>query len=336
MAGVTPNSTTAGLAAKVPKEGGSDPVINSAHPDSTSAELAKQVSMERNAGVPGSFPETPSHEPENFSVNPIPASSGTGNPVHLKPGEKVPDASTTNEHSIASTVRTDKAAYDADASAPLPGNKETDDLALPTESKNFIPESGLPMGEQKEGSDPGYTIHSVGPASTTAALAANVPKESRKNQTDDTAPAKEVPGVVKNSMAESHQAPEASSNSEAVEDKQDMEEEIRQKVGVNQSSGTPGPTVTAATTETAPRGTERQPDSAQLSPRSTTPTQPTVTTGIADATAPSVSQPTNEAAKPSEPSSQGAGADAGAGTSGQTDTKKKRRSFFSKLKEKLK
>lgn len=330
MSGVTPNSTTADLAAKVPKEGGSNPVINSAHPDSTSAELAKQASMERSAGVPGSFPETPSHEPENFSVNPIPASSGTGNPVHLKPGEKVPDASTANENSIASTVRTDKAAYDADASAPRPGNKDTDDLALPTESKNFIPESGLPMGEQNEGSDPGYTIHSVGPASTTAALAANVPKESEKSQTDGAEPVKEVPGVVKDSMAEAHHAPEASANYEAVEDKQDMEEEIRQKIAVNQSSGTTGPTVTAATTETAPRGTERQPDSAQLSPRSTSPTQPTVTTGIADATAPSVSQPTNEAAKPSEPSSQSAG------TSGQTDTKKKRRSFFSKLKEKLK
>lgn len=81
MSGVTPTSTTATLAKDVPKEaaGSSD--------------------------LPGTFPETPASEPAAFSVNPIPASEGAGNPIKLAPGEKVPDPSTFNKNTITSTVK---------------------------------------------------------------------------------------------------------------------------------------------------------------------------------------------------------------------------------------
>ncbi|KFY33620.1 hypothetical protein V495_08284, partial [Pseudogymnoascus sp. VKM F-4514 (FW-929)] len=62
MSGVTPNSTTAALAKDVPKENGTS------------------------SALPGAFPETPATEPDSFSVNPIPASEGAGNPVTLAPG----------------------------------------------------------------------------------------------------------------------------------------------------------------------------------------------------------------------------------------------------------
>ncbi|RMJ23889.1 hypothetical protein PHISP_05228 [Aspergillus sp. HF37] len=300
MSGVTPGSTTAALAAQVPKEGG-DPTISSAAPDSTSAELTKQSLQERSGNVPGSFPQTPLGDSEEFSVNPIPASSGIGNPTQLRPGDKVPDPSAVNENTVGSTVRTDKDAYEADASAHLQGGSKPQrdiDLTLPTESKNLIPESSLPMGESNQ-PDPGYTINSVGPASTTAALAAGVPKESEKQQTNGEDPVGEVPGRVKDSMAEAHEPPEAAASHEVVGEKADLEKELQGKVNANEYGGAPPPTMTAATTETAPRPTG-QPDSAQLSPRSSTPTQPqpTVTTGVGEAKAPPVSEPRNNQAPP--------------------------------------
>lgn len=338
MAGVTPNSTTAALAAQVPKEGGGpDGIISSAAPDSTSAELTKQSLNEQDRNLPGSFPQTSQKDPEEFSVNPIPASSGFGNPIQLKPGQAVTDHSAVNENTVGSTVRTDKAAYDADASTHIPsgrtalGQKDADDLRLPTESKNFIPESGLPMGDSNQGNlDPGYTIHSVGPPSTTAALAAGVPYENYKRESvtqeskDESTrrPVGEVPSVVRKSMAEAHEEPEAAAVHHAVGEKKDMESELQHKVRVNQSSGEPAPTVTAATTEIAPHPTGK-PDSSQVSPRSTSPAQPIVTTGVADAKAPTESGPGTDRAPtgptvttgPTPPRVVGTSAVAGAGTS---------------------
>ena len=355
MAGVTPDSTTAALAAQVPKEGSTDGIISSAAPDSTSAELAKQAVQERGGNVPGSFPQTPQNDTEEFSVNPIPASSGHGNPVQLRPGEKVPDPSAVNENTVGSTVRTDKAAYDADASAQFPaqtnlsgqGDGAANDLTLPTETKNLIPESSLPMGDSNQANpDPGYTIHSVGPPSTTAALAAGVPLESNKqpsHQDSTTQAVDEVPGVVRKSIAEAHEDPEAAGVHRTVEEKKDVENELQQKVQVNESGGEPAPTATAATSGLAPHLTGK-PDSTQVSPRSTSPVQPTVTTGVAQAQAPTESGPgavgtsTNGGAGTAASTQKSA---AGSTTTdGDSSKKDKRRSrtsdFFHKLKEKFK
>lgn len=84
MSNITPESTTAELAAKVPKDG----------PDSSST-------------FPGSFPETPANELPSFSVNPLPATAGAGNPVNLQAGEKVPDSSSLTPNTILSTIRDD-------------------------------------------------------------------------------------------------------------------------------------------------------------------------------------------------------------------------------------
>ncbi|MCJ1464891.1 hypothetical protein MMC07_003506 [Pseudocyphellaria aurata] len=120
---VTPQSTTAKLAGNVPKESSRDQasdsdlgITSNVTPQSTTAKLAGNVSKESSrdqasnpgsAGLPGSFPETPAQEPSSFSVDPIPATSGIGNPIHLRPGEKVPDPSTFTSNTISSTVRDD-------------------------------------------------------------------------------------------------------------------------------------------------------------------------------------------------------------------------------------
>lgn len=204
MAGVVPESTTAQLAGDVPKE-------------TTSS------------SVPGGFPETPASEVKEVSVNPLPATNGIGNPVKLAPGEPVPPPSTLHDNTIESTVRTDKAGYEADASNPVFTSKEQaqpDSLAVPpVTGAGIIPESSLPMNPPQT-SEPGVTIQSAHPTSTTAALAAQVPLESERNAQA----ADEVPEVVKESLAEAHQSPEAAANPEAVEEKAQVENELQHKL----------------------------------------------------------------------------------------------------------
>lgn len=361
MSGVTPESTTAALAAEVPKE-------------------------QPNGNLPGTFPETPGQESEQtLSVNPIPASGGYGNPIKLNPGEEVPHPSTIHGNTVDSTVKLDKESYEKSDSLPLGSAGTQHDtagpsaFAIPPVSKNIIPESSLPMGgpaqqaaaadqEQNQAggpaqlaamADPGYTIQSAAPTSTTAALAAQVPLEKNK-QTNGTEPVGDVPQVVKDSLAEANLGPEAAANKEAVDEKKQTENELHQKVGVDESAGAPAPTVSAATQATAP-GLTVPPiaDSADVSPCSTPPpgssrpapvptseptpatdTQnagPTVTTGVA-AAAPTAEVSTPKPAESSNTS--GAAARTGTGTGNQSprDEKKKKRlsGFFSKIKEKLK
>jgi hypothetical protein len=255
MSSAAPTATTAALAGQVPKE--------------VSKDVAKDL--------PGSFPETPAAEPSSFSVNPIPATdgpgnpihlapgekvpdpstltsntitstvnkgepdaepeafgvkpipatAGTGNPVHLAPGEKVPDPSTISGNSITSAVTTDKESYENGPSAAIlptntseKGAAETGMFGVPPVTKNMIPESSLPMGSGSASeADPGVTIQSSSPQSTTAALAGQVPLEP-----------KGVPSVVTESQKEAHVDPEASASSEAVKEKSAVEEELKKKV----------------------------------------------------------------------------------------------------------
>ncbi|KAJ5601786.1 hypothetical protein N7510_011320 [Penicillium lagena] len=359
MSGVTPDSTTAALAAAVPKE-------------------------EPNGSLPGTFPDTPGQESEQMlSVNPIPASAGIGNPVKLNPGEKVPDPALTHGNTVQSTVKLDKESYEKGDSVPLASagsqNHATDTagssaFAVPPVSKNTIPESSLPMGggpaqraATTDAADPGYTIQSAAPTSTTAALAANVPLEKTTN--GDPAPASEVPQIVKDSLAEAHKDPEAAANKHAVEEKKDVERELHKKVSVEESAGTPAPTVSATTQPTAPglaAVAAMGVDSTDVSPNTTpppgraaaaptsapgvdtkapvsgvgqeqiqAPSGPTVTTGVASA-------PTTETTTPKKtqaPAQQSATTEdtAAVSTDAKEEKKKKRLSgFFSKIKEKLK
>lgn len=141
ISGVSADSTTAKLAGDVPKESSRgtqsvDAMISGVSADSTTAKLAGKVPKESLKGtqdvdpassdLPGTFPETPANEASEFSVKPIPATSGSGNPVNLQPGEKVPDPSTITSNTVSSTVKDDPSLSKADGSekafgvAPLP------------------------------------------------------------------------------------------------------------------------------------------------------------------------------------------------------------------------
>ncbi|KGO77845.1 Immunoglobulin E-set [Penicillium italicum] len=325
------------------------PTMSGVTPDSTTAALAANVPKELNGDLPGSFPETPGQESEQtFSVDPIPASEGFDNPVSLNPGDKVPHHSTLHNNTVDSTVTLDKESYEKGQTLPFnTGNQNTDtnsgDLpyTLPPITNDMIPESSLPLGgpaqraasseaepiytggpaQQAAMADPGYHIQSAGPNSTTAALAAGVPLESKGKETNGDKPVDEVPQVVKDSLAEAHQDPEAAANQAAVDEKHAIEEELHKKIPVEESAGAPAPTVTAATQAVAPHLTVASGvDSTDVSPLSTPPldrsfaaatpssapknaesTGPTVTTGPETTSTVETSTPETTAPTTAEP-----------------------------------
>lgn len=326
------------------------PTMSGVTPDSTTAALAANVPKEPNGDLPGSFPETPGQESEQaFSVDPIPASGGYGNPVSLNPGDEVPHHSTIHNNTVDSAVTLDKESYEKGQTLPTgAGNTNPGDLpyTLPPITNNMIPESSLPIGgpaqraaanesepiyiggpaQQAALADPGYHIQSAGPDSTTAALAAGVPLESKGKQTNGDKPVEEVPQVVKDSLAEAHKDPEAAANQEAVDEKHAIEEELHKKIPVEESAGAPAPTATAATQAVAPRlAVASGVDSADVSPLSTPPLDrsfaaaapssalknaessgPTVTTGPETTSTVETSTPETTAPTTAQPTSPGA------------------------------
>ncbi|KAI4867390.1 carbohydrate-binding module family 48 protein [Hypoxylon rubiginosum] len=94
-------------------------MINSVTPDSTTAALAAAVPLEekKDSELPGTFPETPAAEGGDFSVNPLPATDGALNPITLAPGEKIPESLA--GQSTTGNVKLDPESYEK--SDTLPG-----------------------------------------------------------------------------------------------------------------------------------------------------------------------------------------------------------------------
>lgn len=198
-------------------------IMSNVTADSTTAKLAKDVPLEKDNKdqLPGSFPETPAANELNnpIGISPLPASAGALNPITLAPGEPVPKDLKTAD--LNSNVKLDPESYEkADA---LPG-VDTSALNIPAVGGVMIPESSLPMGNGNA------NINSVGANSTTAALAAEVPKEPK------------VPEVVKESQEKAGVDPEASGVAAEVEEKKQVEDELKEKVpeAPSTSEGTGG------------------------------------------------------------------------------------------------
>jgi hypothetical protein len=243
-------------------------VISSAGPNATTVAMAGSVPKEESKpDVPGAFVETPGNENQTFSVNPIPATAGLGNPVKLAPGEKVPDPSTLTSNTVAGTAKTDLQSYenaDAGAASQVTGG---DMMSVPPVTKGMIPESSLPMGSGPAGDvNVGPFISSVGAQSTTAALAGAVPLEKPKGGdvqpfssigADSTTaalagavplePKDGVPEVVSESQAAAHVGPEASANAEAVAEKKEVEDELMKKVPEEPATAESGAAAAKAT-----------------------------------------------------------------------------------------
>jgi hypothetical protein len=268
LSSAAPQSTTAFLAGAVPKESqksaaekskaeesipgafpmtppaetpGSEPQMFSINPLPATEGLGNPIRLTPGEPVPNpsSFTSNTIHstvkddkepEEEKVSVAPIPATAGAGNPIHLAPGEKVPDASTFTTNTIQSTVNTDAASYEkSDALPPQLGPVVTPEserdakggmFSLPSLAGSLIPESSLPKDtDVKSERDPGFTIQSAAPSSSTAALAGQVPIEHRG-----------VPQAVTESQQKAHFAPEAAANPEAVQEKSAVEQELKAMV----------------------------------------------------------------------------------------------------------
>lgn len=224
-------------------------LFSSAAPLATTAALAGAVPLASEKAaeksvLPGSFPETPAGEPSAFNVAPIPATEGAGNPIHLEPGEKVPDPSSLTKNTISSTVGSDEPSEFAVVPIPAtegpgnpihlePGEKVPDPSTL---TKNTI-QSTVASDEP--------AAFSVAPIPATAGAGnpihlepgEKVPDPStftsntiHSTVTEDKSLASHVPEVVTESQEAANVSPEASANLEAVEDKKGVEEELKAKV----------------------------------------------------------------------------------------------------------
>ncbi|KAF6817595.1 hypothetical protein CSOJ01_02305 [Colletotrichum sojae] len=251
--------------------------MNTVTPESTTAALAKDVPLEKKeddlpkatpSDIPGGFPATPANELEKtFGVDPIPAQDVTAEPIKVEAGEPLPPsvkAGDINEH-----VKLDKEGYEDSSALPGLSKEET---TLPPVTANTIPESSLPIASAAD-----VTINSAAPTSTTAALAAEVPVESKKA---------EVPEVVKESQEKAHAEPEASANPEAVQEKAVVEDELLEKV----------PTAPSTSEGTAGFGTQKSENAGTIAATAATAGGIAVAAAVAakdaivEATAPAVNQ----------------------------------------------
>ena len=267
MSGVTPQSTTAGLAAGVAKES------------------EKAQGKTGSSDLPGSFPETPAAESSEFSVKPIPATSGIGNPVDLAPGEKVPDPSTLTSNTISSTVHDDsslpKATQGSEQSfgvAPIPatsgignpvqlkpGEKVPDpssftnntiNTAVRLDKESYENGSAAPqlpnvVTPQQEREGRGFGMFGLPDISKNMIPESSLPIGGNTAMEKDLSPMIQsagpqtstaqlagqvpleshgVPDIVRESRKEAGFAPEANQNEEAVMEKSMAEKELESKV----------------------------------------------------------------------------------------------------------
>ena len=222
----------------------------------------------------GAYAHEKRSEADSFGVNPIPASSGIGNPISVPAGEKLPEQGSFNPNTVQSTVTTSKEGYEKDASASLTapaaiagaagaGAAKGSAFSVPEKSKNMIPESSLPMGgDAKDTTDAGPFISSAAPKSSSYNMASTAPLEPKRQGMvvdEDEAPsatlsgpAPTVPEFVKESLSEAHQSPEAAGSAEAVDEKALMENELLKKVKSTDATGESAPSITAAGASSAP------------------------------------------------------------------------------------
>ena len=152
-----------------------------------------------------------------------------------------------------------------------------------------------------------------------------------KSSSQPAEPAKDTPEVVKESIAESGQAPEAAGNEQAVLEKKAVEKELLSEVKPETSTGEPAPKTEALNTPKAPEPIESRDVSPGTVPgaHSQNQTVPTVTSGVASGSTAPVTPAKDAPATPAKSTPASSKVDTPA------DKKSKRRSFFGKIKDKL-
>ncbi|KAK4962076.1 hypothetical protein LTR10_002573 [Elasticomyces elasticus] len=164
-------------------------------PDVDSKDLGSNVKLDEDSYNNSDANPAPAEDSKAFSVNPLPATGGIGNPISLAPGEKVPDHSTITGNTTESNVHLDEASYNnSSSSAPIlpPVTSSNSDFGskdifagLGPQTSNMIPESSMGMGKDapsalSDADVPTPQVSSVGPLSSTAQLAGAQPLEPRQ------------------------------------------------------------------------------------------------------------------------------------------------------------
>ncbi|KAK3109451.1 hypothetical protein LTR53_017283, partial [Teratosphaeriaceae sp. CCFEE 6253] len=207
--------------------------------DISSRDIVSNVKLDEASYNKSDAGPIPADKEQTYSVNPLPAAGGIGNPIHLEPGEKVPDPSTYTSNTTTSNVKLDEASYNAsDSGAPfLPPALSPDSEkeawgekaifgGLGPQTSNMIPESSMGMGKEAPGpisdSDMTPNVSSVGPQSSTAQMAGMQPLESQASR--------EPPAIVTESQKEANFEPEAAASPRALQEKDELESELQSKV----------------------------------------------------------------------------------------------------------
>ncbi|PMD44274.1 carbohydrate-binding module family 48 protein [Hyaloscypha variabilis F] len=156
------------------------------------------------------------------------------------------------------------------------------------------------------------------------------------NSVNALSPAKDTPEVVKESIAESGQSPEAAANEEAVLEKKAVEKELLSEIKPETATGESAPAISSAGTSgglNPPASPSKPIESRDVSPG----TVPGARTAVAAGTTPEK----DTATSPSTPSKATPGSSkptespASVSTADKAEKKKKRTSFFGKLKAKF-
>ncbi|KAJ5051563.1 uncharacterized protein L3040_001339 [Drepanopeziza brunnea f. sp. 'multigermtubi'] len=333
------------------------PTIQSVGPSSTTAELAAAVPLE-SAKVPEIVKESQEKAHVEPEASAIPEEVKEKSAVEKELLKDVPVAPSTSEGTAGKgTDKSEKSVTAGEAAAAIGG------AALAIGGAATVYASGAASNL---------------PDSVTSKLPESVQKSIASiNAKADTTPqtlAQDTPEIVKESIAESGQAPEAAANEEAVLEKKAVEKELLSEVKPETSTGDSAPKIASSEPKgalAAPAGAPAAAVSRDVSP-GTVPgshsaanqTAPVVTTGIASATtdevsaasapvsaakdataqpvsapAKDVSTPTKETEAPSTPSKDTPGGSKAADSPGSVSTaekkKKNRLSFFGKIKAKL-
>lgn len=282
------------------------PTIQSSGPTSTTAMLAAEVPLESSK-----VPEVVKESQEEAGVS----SEASGVPAEVEEKSEV-------EKELLAEVPV------APATSEGTGGKGTDK----SENRITAGEAAAAVGAASVAVG-GATIAYVSSAANTATskLPASI-QESISSMNAESAgksTAKDTPEIVKESIAESGQAPEAAGNEEAVLEKKAVEKELLAEIKPETSTGESAPKITGLS---APAKAEKPVDSRDVSPGtipgSHSQTAPVVTSGVASAT----TTPTTPAKTSTPSGSKVAESPAGSST---TDKKKKRTSIFGKLKAKF-
>jgi hypothetical protein len=283
------------------------PTIQSVGAQSTTAALAGAVPLESSK-----VPEVVKESQEEAGVEPeasaIPAEVKEKSAVEKELLSEVPTAPTTSEGigGKDTAVKSEKGVTANEAAAAIGGAAAS---KLPTSVTSKLPESVQ------------NPISSINNSSTSKTTAVDTPE------------------VVKESITESGQSPEAAANEEAVLEKKAVEKELLKEIKPETSTGESAPKISEGLS--APKTPTKPIESREVSPgtipgsHTQNQTVPTVTSGVASTTAPTTTTAPATPAKSTTTPGSSKTADSPA-SSAAADKKKKRASgFFGKLKAKF-